>query len=128
MICRDKAGYPTNACNFAMKPVSRQPCIGVGHDCETDETQRQKKGAAASGETSEDQNPSGQGLATNGWMKLDSGILKVPPPPKVQTTERPLSTVQDDFEPSLMEDDTANNENVAKGPTTEAAVIPSEPT
>ena len=110
-----------------MKPVSRQPCIGVGHDCETDETQRQKKGAAASGETSEDQNPSGQGLATNGWMKLDSGILKVPPPPKVHTTERPLSTVQDDSELALVED-TANNEDVAGRPTTEAAVIPSEPT
>ena len=52
MICRDGGGYPSNACNFAVKPVSRQPCNGHGLDCvvvEEDEISRQKKGAATSG-------------------------------------------------------------------------------
>ena len=50
VICRDGGGYPSNACNFAVKPVSRQPCIGThGLDCADDEISRQKKGAATSG-------------------------------------------------------------------------------
>ena len=52
VICRDGGGYPSNACNFAVKPVSRQPCNGHGLDCvvvEEDEISRQKKGAATSG-------------------------------------------------------------------------------
>ena len=49
VICRDGGGYPSNACNFAVKPVSRQPCIGHGLDCADDEISRQKKGAASSG-------------------------------------------------------------------------------
>ena len=29
MICRDGSGYPSTACNFGMKPASRQPCTGL---------------------------------------------------------------------------------------------------
>ena len=29
VICRDGSGYPSTACDFAMKPASRQPCTGL---------------------------------------------------------------------------------------------------
>ena len=52
MICRDGSGYPSTACNFGMKPASRQPCTGLicnevenRDEARQVETARQKKTA-----------------------------------------------------------------------------------
>ena len=56
------------------------------------------------------------GLVTNGWMKLDSGILKVPP--KIEVSE--TATL-----PSIISETTKNNTRLESTP--KPVVIPSEP-
>ena len=81
VICRDGSGHPSPSCDFAVKPVTRQPCTGQICD-EANEDVRQKKTATLE----ED-----DGEVTTGWMKINSGILK---PPKVGlgNTQRPFDT------------------------------------
>ena len=108
VICRDGSGHPSPSCDFAVKPVTRQPCTGQICD-EAEEDVRQKKTATL--EENEEE-------VGNGWMKINSGILK---PPKVGNTQRPF-------------DNTENTTNTmkeaisAEPATTTKPRIPPEPT
>lgn len=124
MVCRDGHGYPSGACDFAMKPLSRQPCTGNDLDCSEKAEAREKKTASSA--------PSNGDSATTGWMKLDSGILK-PPPASLQ--EEVGITSSPDSEARKAEDLPVMNATGEVAPTAAAApafetttVVPNEPT
>ena len=87
VICRDGSGYPSTACDFAMKPASRQPCTGlicneVGEGYSEDglgnlvEAARQKKTAPS--EKEDVQAGSGADHSSgNGKSKGNSGHKRV---------------------------------------------------
>ena len=110
VICRDGSGHPSSACDFAVKPVTRQPCTGQICD-EANEDVRQKKTATLEEE---------DGEVTTGWMKINSGILK---PPKVGlgNTQRPFDT--ENTTRGIMREAIS-----APPPETTTTRIPSEPT
>ena len=108
MICRDGHGHPSAACDYGIKPVTRQPCSGQTCD-EPNEDVRQKKTADRV-----DQNTNNQ--VGSGWLKLDSGILK-PPTIIEANTENTAGNTSDIMESEI---------TTMKSTTT--ARIPSEPT
>ena len=109
VICRDGSGHPSSACDFAVKPVTRQPCTGQICD-EANEDVRQKKTATLE-EHENDQ-------VTTGWMKINSGILK-PPAAPVPSTPNTENTTE------IMTEAISATVDVA---TTAKPRIPSEPT
>ena len=119
VICRDSSGHPSPACDYAVKPVTRQPCTGQICDGANEDV-RQKKMADSLEEAESNDNQ-----VTSGWMKLDSGILKPP--------SKPVSVIKANTEDTSVVENTTDIMTKAiteaiMTTTTTTPRIPSEPT
>ena len=56
VICRDRRGKPSSACNTTWKPVASQPCTGVKKGCKSslDEAKKDPKASTKAKEATEE--------------------------------------------------------------------------
>ena len=122
VICRDGHGHPSSACDFAVKPVTRQPCTGQICDGANEDVRQKKMADSLELESNDNQ-------VTSGWMKLDSGILK---PPQPRPSEAVADVIKANTEATIVENTTdIMTKAITEAMTTTTTTtprIPSEPT